>query len=155
MRINIFEARLNEFSHPILFKENSMNYCVDTSFNMPTRIVTVMNEVFHLNEMAEEFVYMASLNTKLVPTSFFLISKGNVNSSLISPREVLIRALLSGATHIILIHNHPSRDTTPSSQDLQVTKRIMDASQIVGIILADHIIIGGDSFLSFKERNLI
>ena len=78
-----------------------------------------------------------------------------MNVSLITPREIYIRALLSGAVQIILCHNHPSGNAMPSEQDIAITKKIKEAGEMININLADHIIIGSDSYLSFKEAKIL
>lgn len=84
-----------------------------------------------------------------------MIGKGTVNNCLVCNREIFIRALLSGAVNIILCHNHPSGETTPSSEDIKITKAVSEAGKLIGITLLDHIIIGGDSYYSFDEFNLL
>jgi len=83
------------------------------------------------------------------------MSKGTVNASLISPRELFIEALEKHATGIILAHNHPSGDPTPSSEDIMLTRRVKDAGNIIGIELLDHIIIGNNCYTSFLNENLL
>lgn len=83
------------------------------------------------------------------------ISKGTVNSSLASPREILIEALRYEAVFMILLHNHPSGNPNPSLPDLEVTKRIKEAGELVGIKLSDHIILGEHCYVSLRERGVI
>lgn len=83
------------------------------------------------------------------------ISKGTVNASLVSPRELFIEALQKNAVSIILLHNHPSGDPTPSQPDLVITKRVMDAGALIGIQLLDHIIIGDNKYISLREKGFI
>ena len=83
------------------------------------------------------------------------ISKGTVNASLVSPRELFIEALAKQAVSIILIHNHPSGDTTPSENDILLTKRVQEAGRLIGIELLDHIIIGNNCYMSFAEEELL
>ncbi|MBQ8816815.1 MAG: DNA repair protein RadC [Lachnospiraceae bacterium] len=83
------------------------------------------------------------------------ISQGTVNASLISPREIFILALKFDASGIILLHNHPSGDTTPSNQDRVVTKQIYECGKLMNIPLIDHIIIGDNTYSSFKELGLL
>lgn len=83
-----------------------------------------------------------------------VISVGTVNYSLVSPREIFIKALECHAVHIVLLHNHPSGDPTPSEADIKVTKRVMESGEILGIALADHIIIGDNRYISFRENGL-
>ncbi len=84
-----------------------------------------------------------------------IISKGNLNGSLVHPREVYQEAVSLRAAGLILFHNHPSGDPTPSRQDLELTTRLRDAGRIMGIEILDHIIVGAGCFLSFKEKGLL
>ena len=83
-----------------------------------------------------------------------ICSVGSLNQSIVHPREVFKTALLSSAAAIILIHNHPTGDTTPSSEDREVTRRLQEAGTLLGIKVLDHIVIGDDYF-SFAESGLI
>lgn len=76
-----------------------------------------------------------------------------MNASVISPREIFLEALSARAVQIILLHNHPSGDPRPSREDLEVTRRVQEAGELIGITLTDHIIIGGHSYISFREKN--
>lgn len=84
-----------------------------------------------------------------------LISKGTANASLAEPRDILAEALNAGALSIILIHNHPSGDPSPSQQDIMITKRLYDAGELIGIHLQDHIILAGDHYISMKSEAMI
>ena len=84
-----------------------------------------------------------------------LISKGTVNTSMADPREIFVEALRRNAVYIVLIHNHPSGDTTPSPDDLSVTQRIYEAGNLIGIQLMDHIIVAGDKYISLKAEGCI
>ena len=95
------------------------------------------------------------LNTKARLIGETNISKGTVNSSLISPRELFIEALEKNAVSIILLHNHPSGDPTPSREDILITQRIKEAGSLIGIDLLDHIIIGNNCYSSFMEEKLL
>lgn len=102
----------------------------------------------------EMFICM-SLDTKNQPTNIEVCSIGSLNSAIIHPREFYKNALLSNVASIIAFHNHPSGNTNPSPEDIEVTKRLKEAGQILGIELLDHIIVGNDTFLSFKEKGLL
>lgn len=84
-----------------------------------------------------------------------LLSIGTINASLLSPREVFITALKKEAVHIMLLHNHPSGDPAPSKQDMRVTEEIQEVGKMVDIPLIDHIIIGDNKYMSFKEAGLL
>lgn len=84
-----------------------------------------------------------------------ILSVGTVNASLLSPREVFIRALKLEAVHIMLLHNHPSGDPTPSRQDMVITDEIKEIGKMIDIPLMDHIIIGDNRYMSFREAGLL
>ena len=83
------------------------------------------------------------------------ISKGTVKASIITPRELFVEALKQEAVSIVLLHNHPSGDPTPSADDRLITGRIAQAGALVGIDLLDHIIIGNHCYMSFREEGLL
>lgn len=103
----------------------------------------------------QEQMKLLMLNTKAKLIGETNISKGTVNASLITPRELFIEALQKSAVYIIIIHNHPSGDPTPSREDLLITKRIFDAGKLIGIELLDHIIIGNNRYMSFREEGML
>jgi DNA repair protein RadC len=83
------------------------------------------------------------------------VSQGSLNQSIVHPREVLIPADKESATAIILVHNHPTGDPAPSSEDIAITRRLREAGDIMGIKALDHIIIGDGEYVSFVERGLL
>ena len=83
------------------------------------------------------------------------ISEGTVNSSMLSPREVFVEALRYDAVYIILVHNHPSGDPTPSGQDIDITREMDRAGDLIGIELSDHIILGNNCYVSLAERGIL
>ena len=102
--------------------------------------------------------YMAVLvllDNKMALLREEVLSLGTVNCTLLSPREIFLRALRWGAVNIMLLHNHPSGDPTPSGMDKEITERICKAGQILGIQLIDHLIIGDLSFTSLRECGCI
>ncbi len=152
MRITTYRTELDENKHNVLVKENSCNYPTCT-FNNPQSVVEMLNDVFRLNRQAEEYVYMIALNTKGKILGVFELSHGTINFSVCNSREIFIRALLCGASGIILAHNHPSGDITPSKEDITTHKRIKETGQLIGIELLDNIIVG-DGYLSFKANGI-
>lgn len=154
MRINFYEAMLSEDDRTKLVKEKGLNYEAE-KLNNPEDIVLMMRRLLHMEQMAEEYCYMIAINSSCKVLGIFFISKGTVNVSLITPREIYIRALLSGAVQIILCHNHPSGNVVPSEQDIAITRKIKEAGEIISINLADHIIIGRDSYFSFNEAKIL
>ena len=155
MRITTYKSYINESKMNYLVKESSTNYHSMDSINTPQYLAEIMRDVFHIHELAEETVYMVCLNSKCVPTAFFVIGKGTVNTCYFSTREIFIQALLSSAVQIILCHNHPSGDVTPSEADITITATVKAAGKLLNIPLQDHIIIGGYHHFSFKEQKLL
>lgn len=154
MRINFYDTRITDDSRTILVKEKGINY-ESPKMNCPKEISLMLKTLLHMDELAEEHVYMIALNHSCKILGVFFISKGTVNASLVSPREVFLRAMLIGAVQIILCHNHPSGNPVPSECDMELTKQLKAGGELLNICLTDHIIIGRGSYLSFKEANLL
>ncbi|MFT8390233.1 MAG: DNA repair protein RadC [Sporolactobacillus sp.] len=102
-----------------------------------------------------EYFIVVTLDTKNQPTSINICHIGDLNSSIIHPREVFKTAVLSNAASILIAHNHPSGVVDPSRQDQEITKRLVSAGNIIGVQVLDHLIIGDEKYLSFKEQGLI
>ena len=122
-------------------------------FSLPSTIAEYYME--EMRHQKQEHMKLLMLNSKSKLLGEKDISKGTVNASLVSPRELFIEALNKQAVAIILIHNHPSGDTTPSENDILLTKRVQEAGKLIGIELLDHIIIGNNCYESFAESKLL
>ena len=156
MRVTKYKTKLTDDRKVTLEKELSVNYqAMDNKINSPEKVDKFAREFLRLHEDSEEYLYMICMNTKLIMTGVFELSHGNVNSSIVSVREMFQKALLANAVNIILIHNHPSGDPTPSSEDISVTKKAKEAGELIGVSVLDHIIIGESKFCSLKERGNI
>ena len=155
MRIIKYKTRLTEDRKAVLEKEVSV-YCpeVDKVMNSPEKVVKLARNFLRMHEETEEYLYMVCMNVKLEMTSVFEISHGNVNSSVVGVREIFQKALLANAVNIIMMHNHPSGDTKPSREDIEVTKRLVEAGKIIGVDVIDHIIIG-KNYCSLKEAGYL
>lgn len=105
-----------------------------------------------LEDADREMMVLICLNRKGEPTALQIISIGTLHSSLVHPREVFKTAILSNSASIILAHNHPSGDPCPSQEDIDVTKSIKEAGNLLGIELMDHIIIGSKSHYSLRSK---
>ncbi|MBI5020554.1 MAG: hypothetical protein HZB59_03885 [Ignavibacteriales bacterium] len=106
------------------------------------------------DQVKERFVVLW-LNSANRVIGFEIVTEGILNSSLIHPREVFRGAIVATSASAIIIHNHPSGNPEPSSDDLSITKQIVEAGKIIGIPIHDHIIIADDNYTSFAERGLI
>ncbi|MEH7093881.1 DNA repair protein RadC [Neobacillus vireti] len=112
----------------------------------------VMNDMRFLTQ--EHFVCLF-LNTKNQVIHKQTVFIGSLNASIVHPREVFREALKRSAASIIALHNHPSGDPTPSKEDIDVTKRLVECGKIIGIDLLDHLIIGENKFVSLKEKGYL
>ncbi|MGZ9585135.1 RadC family protein [Paenibacillus marinisediminis] len=112
----------------------------------------VMESMRHLRK--EHFVCLF-LNTKNRVLAQETISIGTLDASLVHPREVFRAAMKHGAASMICVHNHPSGDPEPSREDINITKRLMEVGELVGIEVLDHIVIGDNQYVSLKERGLV
>lgn len=108
-----------------------------------------------MRDLKKEILKVVLLNTKNDVIAVLDASMGSLNSSIVHPREVFKDAVRKSAAAIIIVHNHPSGDPTPSGDDISTTKRISEAGRILGIDLLDHIIIGENKFISLKEEGFI
>lgn len=137
-----------------LVKEKGARYDLSTKkITCVQNANDIIKEVFFLHELAEESLVLLTVNTKHEVTGLFEVSRGSLNQSVVHPREIFKRAILNNASSIIIAHNHPSGDTTPSQEDLNVTKRIAEAGKLMGIELLDHLIIGDDNYYSLAQSN--
>lgn len=152
MRINKYRTELNGDQHNILVKESSCNYSKTENLDNPGKICNMLNDLFRLNMQAEEYIYMIALNTKQKVLGVFEISHGTVNASILNPRDVFIKALLCGASSIVLAHNHPSQDTFPSKMDIEIHRKIFECGELMNIKLLDSLIVG-NGYYSFAENN--
>lgn len=136
-----------------MVRENIGEYMVrDFKVSSPDSLFKIITETFtELENDTQENFGVVLMDTKNKIVGADIITRGTVNSSLISPRDIIQRALMTNAVSIAIFHNHPSGDTTPSSEDMAVTKRIKDACDIMGISLIDHLIIGDGCYRSFSE----
>lgn len=108
-----------------------------------------------LRDRDREYFQALLLNTKNQVLARETISIGTLNSSMVHPRELFKIAIRRSAASLILVHNHPSGDPTPSREDISLTKRLVEAGEIIGIDVLDHIVIGDNRFTSLKSKGLI
>lgn len=119
--------------------------------NNPDTAIRVMNEF--LSQMDRELFCIVNLLADLTPINMNIVSVGSLNEALINPREIFKSAILSNAHSMMLIHNHPSGNLTPSTSDIQTTARMQELGELMGISLVDHIITGRDgNYYSFRDK---
>ncbi len=107
---------------------------------------SLFQEWFDEKGYDKEVFVAATLNTKNVVTAIQIVTMGTLDASLVHPREVFRLAIHNNASSVIIAHNHPSGNPTPSREDIAVTDRIKEAGKIIGINLLDHIVVGSRSF---------
>ena len=122
-------------------------------FSSPSAVADYYME--QLRHLETETAVLVMLDNRMALLREEVLSLGTVNCTLLSPREIFLRALRWGAVNIMLLHNHPSGDPTPSGMDMEITERICKAGQILGIQLIDHLIIGDLSYTSLRECGCI
>jgi DNA repair protein RadC len=108
-----------------------------------------------LGEADREHFIVVCLDTKNQPTAINICHIGSLNASIVHPRECFKSAILSNAASILVGHNHPSGKCDPSKEDIEVTRRLVEAGKIIGIDVLDHIIVGEDKYVSLKEKGFV
>lgn len=125
----------------------------DKKITSPEDVANIFIPLFR-DEVKERFIVVC-LNSANKIIKHEIISIGNLNSSVVHPREIFKTALENNAASIILLHNHPSGNTEPSNEDIVITKKVVDAGKMMDIPVFDHIILAGNNYTSFVEKRLI
>ena len=137
----------------IKITEAASQYINKTTPLSSSTLVADMFSFLH-HETKEHFIAL-HLNSKNRLLCLEIVSTGSLNASIVHPREVYKSALLSSAAAIVFVHNHPSGDPAPSREDIELTSRLREASELLGIRLLDHVIIGTDRHYSFADQGLL
>ncbi len=127
---------------------------------LPGELLQGSHQVFcyyheRLRDQKKERFFVVLLDCKHRIIREELVSVGSLNLSIVHPREVFLSAIRESAESMILVHNHPSGDPTPSPEDIEVTRRLIEVGQLVGIEVLDHIIVGNGRYVSFAEQKLL
>ena len=148
-------VNIQKFSLRVV-KETGGRYDLNKLVNTSIDAVNILNEIVELDKRAEELFVIITLDVRNSITGLFEVSVGSINSSIVTPREVFKRAILQNAAFIILAHNHPSGVVEPSSNDIEITKRLIEIGELIGIKVVDHLILGRDNtFLSMKREGIV
>ena len=149
-------------SNMSLLGELAMRYQVAVQPERPEEMPTIgcPQDVYdllgpELSTLAQEQLRVLLLNTRNRVVGQRTVYQGTVNSSAVRPAEVLRAAVIENAPSIIVSHNHPSGDPTPSPEDVSVTRDLVAAGKLLDIELLDHIVIAGSTFVSLKEKGLM
>lgn len=134
-----------------VIRENAPAW-VNTSCTSAENVFELFRDL--AKEAKENFVAL-HLDAKNRIICYDTVSIGSLNASIVHPREVYKAALLSSAAAVIFIHNHPSGDTAPSREDIEITKRLKDAGELLGIRVLDHLIVGETGYYSFANDGIL
>lgn len=127
--------------------------CIEEFISSPEDVVKILME--DMRYLSKEFFKVVILNSKGRVITIDTVSIGELNSAGVHPREVFSKAVKKSGAALILVHNHPSGDPTPSQADIKTTKRLMEAGELMGIPVLDHIIIGDGKYTSMRNKHLI
>ena len=119
--------------------------------NVPEKVVELSQQI--IKNQDREYVLAITLDTRLRPVSLEVVAIGGINKAGVEPRDIFKHAILSNATGLVIVHNHPSGDPGPSKEDYFITERMKEAGKVLGIPLLDHIIVGEDAYFSFTENS--
>lgn len=151
MTIHEYNIRLDENRLPILREGAKYNIDARIKFDNPNRIYELASEILDLENAAEEYCYVLALDNKCKLKGLYEVGHGTVDASIVDVRGIFQKALFLGASKIILMHNHPSGDPTPSADDVKLTQRVKSAGEILDIQLLDHVVVGYRNYTSLKE----
>lgn len=139
-----------------LIRESGPWYVTGNGIKTPNDVYKMVNSYLDLENCDREYFLAIHLNRKGNVAAAEVVSIGGLHSSLVHPREVFKSAILTSSASVILVHNHPSGDPTPSKEDVEVTRRLIEAGNILGIEVLDHVVIGvNGKYASLKEMSLM
>lgn len=136
-----------------LYKRFKVSELTQVKISKPSDVAELVLD--ELRMLRQEVLILLTLDTKNKVISKKEIFKGGLNSSLVHPREIFREAVKDSAASIIICHNHPSGDPTPSRDDINITTRLKECGKMMGIELLDHLIIGDNRFISLKEKDIL
>ncbi|HAT4155957.1 DNA repair protein RadC [Clostridium perfringens] len=136
-----------------LYKRFKVSELTQIKISKPSDVAKLVLD--ELRMLRQEVLILINLDTKNKVISKKEIFKGGLNSSLVHPREIFKEAVKDSAASIIICHNHPSGDPTPSKDDINITTRLKECGKMMGIELLDHLIIGDNRFISLKEKDIL
>lgn len=152
MTITVYDTEYYKGKLPELIERKKVVF--EEMITTPKSIVGIVNEIFNAKNRTEEYVWLVVLNINNKIIGVFEVAHGTVSKSVISPREIIMKSLLCGATGMILIHNHPGMKSFPSLDDIKFTDRLEKACKLMDLKLVDHIVIGGNNFTSIIKMNV-
>ncbi len=151
----VMESETKEFVQLVRLyavKEKELPYG-KKELNDSAKVVELSRQI--LKNQDREYILAIAMDARTKPVAVEIVAIGTVNQAVIEPRDLFKHAIISNAAGVVMVHNHPSGNPSPSEEDYKITAKINDAGRLLGIPLLDHIIVGDDSYFSFKENNKI
>lgn len=155
MKVYSYKTLINETGNPYIEKDKSFQIDGRRTYTTDSDVAEFVYRSLGIQKCAEEFLYTICLDNKNHLIGCFEISHGTVDVSYCSPREIFQKALMIGAVQIILTHNHPGGDPTPSGADIAATNRVREGGDILGVKLLDHIVVTQGKWCSMRESGYI
>jgi DNA repair protein RadC len=149
--ISVSKAEISIATFELVKRGLNQGMGIAPSISCPADCAAMLADI---KDLSKEHFIAIFLNARNQVICREEVSVGSLNASLVHPREVFAPAIGSTAASVVLGHNHPSQDVTPSREDIELTRRMVQAGDIMGIEVIDHLIVGGERFLSMKEANL-
>lgn len=143
----------NELKNVAVRLVEQPSFLSDEKVDSPQAAVRVLGK--ELKDYDREVLCVVNMNTKNRPINASIVSMGILDGALAHPREIMKTAILSNAAQILLLHNHISGEVTPSRQDIALTDRMQKVCDMMGIPLADHVIVGENQYFSFREKSIL
>jgi DNA repair protein RadC len=148
-------VRINRYTAKLVKENGGLYDLQDKTIAMPYDAHKLIQVVLDLHNSTVEKFGILTLDTKNNVIGVHVISIGSLNASIVHPREVFQQAILNNANSILLFHNHPSGDTRPSQEDIEVTNRLVQAGELLGIRVIDHVIVAEKQYTSLKEIGVL
>lgn len=151
----IGNAKASQIKAAVELGKRIKNYRTDNKIkiNSPEGIADLVME--DMRYLKKEYLKVIFLNTKNIVIDVKDLSIGSLNASVVHPREIYSEAIRRSSASIVICHNHPSGDPTPSQEDINITRRLHEVGKLVGIDLLDHVIIGDGCYISLKEKGIL
>lgn len=129
--------------------------CESDSVSTPEDAARIVRDLFDFDHLDREQFVALAMNTKNRIVGAWVVSVGSLNASIVHPRELFKPAVMLSAASMVIAHNHPSGDPTPSGADIQLTRRLVKGGDVLGIEVLDHVVVGNESIASLRDLGLM
>lgn len=155
MKVHEYKAQLDALRLPIVRETAQYNADGRKDFSSPAAIYDFCCADLRLQDCVEEYVYIFCLDSKNKLTALFEAGHGTACASVVDGRGIFQKMLLLNTLRFIVVHNHPSGNTTPSQEDIVTTEKLIGAAKLLGLAFLDHVIIGDGTYCSIREENVV